>query len=102
MLETHVDSTKIAQHPIAWDGLTAHLVEEARLPMVFVGGYAVSASHGLVDAGYLGFGEMVQRTLEVCRVADVPVMVDGDTGYGNEVSFRRAVQVMQRLALQVL
>ncbi|KAH7124322.1 Pyruvate/Phosphoenolpyruvate kinase-like domain-containing protein [Dactylonectria macrodidyma] len=92
MLEAHMNQTKIVQHPIAWDGLTARLVEEARFPMVFLGGYAVSASHGLADAGYLGFSEMVHRTLEVCRVVDVPVMVDGDTGYGNEVNVRRTVQ----------
>ena len=60
--------------------------------MVFLGGYAVSASHGLADAGYLGFGEMVQRTLEVCRVVDISVMVDGDTGYGNEVNICRTVE----------
>ncbi|KAJ3547225.1 hypothetical protein NM208_g1620 [Fusarium decemcellulare] len=92
MVEAHLDPTKIVQHPIAWDGLTARLVEEAGFPMVFLGGYAVSASHGLADAGYLGFAEMVHRTLEVCRVVDVPVMVDGDTGYGNEVNVRRTVQ----------
>lgn len=92
MVEAHIDPTKIVQHPIAWDGLTARLVEEAGFPMVFLGGYAVSASHGLADAGYLGFAEMVHRTLEVCRVVDVPVMVDGDTGYGNEVNVRRTVQ----------
>ncbi|RSL49174.1 hypothetical protein CEP54_012564 [Fusarium duplospermum] len=92
MVEAHIDPTKIIQHPIAWGGLTARLVEEAGFPMVFLGGYAVSASHGLADAGYLGFAEMVHRTLEVCRVADVPVMVDGDTGYGNEVNVRRTVQ----------
>ncbi|KAF4344068.1 carboxyphosphonoenolpyruvate phosphonomutase [Fusarium beomiforme] len=92
MVEAHLDGTKIVQHPIAWDGLTARLVEEAGFPMVFLGGYAVSASHGLADAGYLGFSEMVHRTMEVCRVVDVPVMVDGDTGYGNEVNVRRTVQ----------
>ncbi|KAH7180028.1 Pyruvate/Phosphoenolpyruvate kinase-like domain-containing protein [Fusarium flagelliforme] len=92
MVEAHLDTTKIVQHPIAWDGLTARLVEEAGFQMVFLGGYAVSASHGLADAGYLGFSEMVHRTMEVCRVVDVPVMVDGDTGYGNEVNVRRTVQ----------
>ncbi|KAH6869425.1 Pyruvate/Phosphoenolpyruvate kinase-like domain-containing protein [Thelonectria olida] len=92
MLDAHLDHTTIVQHPIAWDGLTARLVEEAGFPMVFLGGYAVSASHGLADAGYLGFAEMVNKTVEVCRIVDVPVMVDADTGYGNEVNVWRTVQ----------
>jgi len=90
--EAHNDPTKAVKHPIAYDGLTARLVEQAGFEFVFLGGYAVSASHGLPDAGYLGFAEMTQRCQEVSRVVSIPVMVDGDTGYGNEAQVRRTVQ----------
>lgn len=90
--EAHNDPTKAVKHPIAADGLTARLVEQAGFKFVALGGYAVSASMGFPDAGYIGFAEMAQRCQELVRVVDIPVLLDGDTGYGNEVTVRRTVQ----------
>ncbi|XRM44846.1 hypothetical protein ABZX51_007953 [Aspergillus tubingensis] len=91
-LEAHQDSTKIIAHPCGYDGLSARLIEEAGFPMIFISGFAVAASHGLPDTGYIAMGEMSARIQEIVRVTSIPIMVDGDTGYGSPMNVRRTVE----------
>jgi methylisocitrate lyase len=92
ILESHADPTKILAHACTYDGLTARLAEEAGFPMVFVSGYAVASANGLPDAGYIALEDMCSKIKETARVVSVPIMVDGDTGYGSPVNVRRTVE----------
>lgn len=89
--EAAADSTKIIPHGIAHDGLSARLCEAAGFEMAFMGGFAVSASHGLPDTGYLQCGEMCERIRQITDVCSLPLLADGDTGYGNAMNVRRTV-----------
>lgn len=60
--------------------------------MIFISGFAVAASHGLPDTGYIAMGEMSARIQEIVRVTSIPIMVDGDTGYGSPMNVRRTVE----------
>ncbi|RDH37557.1 Pyruvate/Phosphoenolpyruvate kinase-like domain-containing protein [Aspergillus welwitschiae] len=91
-LEAHRDPAKIIAHPCGYDGLSARLIEEAGFPMIFISGFAVAASHGLPDTGYIAMGEMSARIQEIVRVTSIPIMVDGDTGYGSPMNVRRTVE----------
>ncbi|KAK6220172.1 carboxyvinyl-carboxyphosphonatephosphorylmutase [Colletotrichum tabaci] len=92
ILEAHKDPQKILAHACTYDGLSSRLAEEAGFPMVFVSGYAVASSHGLPDAGYIALEDMCNKIKESARVVSVPIMVDGDTGYGSPVNVRRTVE----------
>jgi 2-methylisocitrate lyase-like PEP mutase family enzyme len=92
MLEATQDSTKIIAHPCSYDGFSSRLVEEAGFPIVFLAGYAVASSYGLPDTGYIAMQEMCDKIQETVRQVNVPVMADGDTGYGSPMNVKRTVQ----------
>jgi len=92
MLEAHRDPAKILAHCCSYDGLSSRLVEEAGFPMVFLAGYPVSSAYGLPDTGYIAMQEMCDKIQEVVRQVNVPVMADGDTGYGSPMNVKRTVE----------
>lgn len=58
-----------------------------------MGGYAIAASRlGEPDVGYLSMTEMAEALRTITRAAEVPVLADGDTGYGNALSAQRTVR----------
>ncbi|EAU31715.1 conserved hypothetical protein [Aspergillus terreus NIH2624] len=92
MLEARNDPTKILAFPCTYDGLSSRLVEEAGFPMLFLSGFAVSSSYGLPDTGYIAMEEMCSKIQETVRVTTLPIMADGDTGYGSSMNVRRTVE----------
>ena len=92
MLEAHNSPDKILAHACSYDGLTSRLVEEAGFPMVFLAGYPCASSYGLPDTGYIAMEEMCNKIQEAVRQVNVPVMADGDTGYGSPMNVKRTVE----------
>ncbi|KAH7330228.1 Pyruvate/Phosphoenolpyruvate kinase-like domain-containing protein [Rhexocercosporidium sp. MPI-PUGE-AT-0058] len=92
MIEAHNDPTKILAHACSYDGLSSRLVEEAGFPMCFLAGYSVSSAYGLPDTGYIACQEMCDTIQNVVRQVSVPVMADGDTGYGSPMNVKRTVE----------
>jgi 2,3-dimethylmalate lyase len=81
----------------AYDALTARLVERAGFAAVYVGGYALSATQlGLPDVGLLTMTEMLDSVRRICAAVDIPVIADGDTGYGNHVNTDRLIRELER------
>ncbi|GAO99467.1 isocitrate lyase/PEP mutase family protein [Fructobacillus ficulneus] len=75
------------------DALAAKVAEKAGFKAVFCAGYATSASTlGLPDRGILDFGEMYQKVKEIVAAVDIPVFVDGDTGYGDPENVARTIR----------
>ena len=60
--------------------------------MLFISGYTVASTHGLPDTGYIAMQEMCDKIQETVRQTSVPVMVDGDTGYGGPLNVKRTVE----------
>lgn len=92
MIEASKSPEKILAHCCTYDGLTSRLVEEAGFPMVFLAGYPVASSYGLPDTGYIAMAEMCDKIQEATRQVTIPVMADGDTGYGSPLNVKRTVQ----------
>lgn len=92
MQEAHKDPSKILAHVCSYDALSSRLCEEAGFPIIFLAGYAMSSALGLPDTGYIAFQEVASKVQEVVRETSVPVLVDGDTGYGSPMNVRRTVQ----------
>lgn len=88
-----LDSPRLLQMPGCFDAMSARLVEQAGFPLGFMSGFAVSASHlAGPDTGLMSLGEMLDRGREICAAVSIPMIGDGDTGFGNAVSVRRTVQ----------
>ena len=79
--------------PCCFDPLSARLIETAGFPLSFMSGFAASAVRlGLPDTGLMSYGEVVDQGRNICASVDMPIIGDGDTGYGNAVNVRRTVQ----------
>jgi methylisocitrate lyase len=82
--------------PGVYDALTARIATRVGFEVLFISGYSVSASRlGEPDFGFLTQTEMAEAARSVCRVAEAPVIVDADTGYGNALNVQRAVGDLQ-------
>lgn len=78
--------------PCCFDGLSAKMIEQAGFALTFMSGFAVSAARlGLPDTGLISYGEMVDQGRNICSAVSIPVLGDGDTGYGNAMNVRRTV-----------
>ena len=79
--------------PGIYDALSAKIAQDAGLPCLAMGGYAISASRlAKPDVGLLSCTEMTRALKEICDATDIPVIGDGDTGYGNALNVIRTEQ----------
>ena len=79
--------------PGCYDALSAKLVADAGYKITFMSGFAVSAARlGMPDTGLVSFAEMLDSLRNCCAAASpVPLIGDGDTGYGNALNVQRTV-----------
>jgi len=79
--------------PGCYDGLSAKLVADAGYKVAFMSGFAVSAARlGMPDTGLISFTEMLDSLRNCCTAAgSMPMIGDGDTGYGNALNVQRTV-----------
>jgi 2-methylisocitrate lyase-like PEP mutase family enzyme len=76
-----------------YDALTARLVELSGMPATFMSGFGVAATRlGLPDTGLISYGEMVDQGRAICGAVSIPVLGDGDTGFGNPLNIKRTVR----------
>ena len=79
--------------PGVFDPLSARVAEQGGANALYMTGYGVSASLlGKPDAGLVSYREMVDRVRTICEVTTVPLIADGDTGFGGLANVRQAVQ----------
>lgn len=82
--------------PGAYDCISAKLVEAAGFKAVQCTGYGIAGSRiGKPDVGLLSFDVMLDQTRAICRSVDIPVMADGDTGFGNAVNMYHTIQCFE-------
>ena len=79
--------------PGCFDALSAKLVADAGFKVAFMSGFAVSAARlGLPDTGLISFAEMLDSLRNCLSGAGrIPLIGDGDTGYGNALNVQRTV-----------
>ncbi|KAK3015319.1 hypothetical protein RJ639_006167 [Escallonia herrerae] len=88
-----LDSPGIHQGPACFDALSAKLVERAGFQFAFTSGFGISAAKlGLPDTGLISYGEMVDQGQEITEAVSIPIIGDGDNGYGNALNVKRTVK----------
>lgn len=84
---------KILIMPGAYDALSAKIIEKAGFQAIQCSGYGIAASVlGKPDIGILTMSEMLTQTRNICSAVNIPVMADGDTGFGNVVNVYHTVK----------
>lgn len=76
-----------------YDALSAKLIEAAGFPATFMSGFGVAATRlGLPDTGLISYGELLDQGRNICSAVSIPVLGDGDTGFGNAMNVKRTVR----------
>jgi 2-methylisocitrate lyase-like PEP mutase family enzyme len=79
--------------PGCHDALSARLIEEAGFELGFMSGFAVSADRlGMPDTGLISYAELADQGQNICRAVSIPLIGDGDTGFGSAQNIKRTVQ----------
>lgn len=83
--------------PAVYDGISAQLFKEFPFEAAYIGSYGTGATkYGLPDVGFVGAEDMADQVRRLAPILDVPIIVDGEGGWGNPVHVARAVRLLQR------
>jgi carboxyvinyl-carboxyphosphonate phosphorylmutase len=94
---------KLVVAPGAHDALTAKVIEKCGFEAIYMTGYGQAASHlGRPDVGLICFSEMLDRAANLTEAANLPVIADADTGFGNAVNVIRTVRAYQKAGVAAI
>ena len=85
----------ILRMPGAYNGLAALQAKAAGFEALYLSGAAMSASMGLPDLGILTVEDVCVFIRQMSRAARLPVLVDGDTGYGEALNVMHMVRAFE-------
>lgn len=92
-LRAILDEPRCVTLPSCFDALSAKMIEQAGFAAIFMSGFAVSAARiGEPDLGLISYSEMLDQGANICSAVKIPVIGDGDTGYGNALNVKRTVK----------
>jgi methylisocitrate lyase len=85
----------ILQMPGAHNGLAARQATDQGFKALYLSGAAMSASMGLPDLGIITVDDVCFFIRQVARASGLPVLVDGDTGYGEALNVMHMVRAFE-------
>lgn len=83
----------------AHNGLSARIVEEAGFKGIWGSGLALSAQHAVRDNNELSWTQVVDQLAFMTDVTNIPILLDGDTGYGDFNNMRRLVRKLGQIGV---
>jgi methylisocitrate lyase len=81
--------------PGTHNGLAAQQAKAAGFEACYLSGAAMTASMGLPDLGIITVDEVAFFIRQVTRASGLPVLVDGDTGYGEALNVMHMVRTFE-------
>jgi methylisocitrate lyase len=92
---TLLERPGILQMPGTHNGLAALQAKQAGFDALYLSGAGMSASMGLPDLGVITVDEVCFFVRQVARASGLPVLVDGDTGYGEALNAMHMVRAFE-------
>jgi phosphoenolpyruvate phosphomutase len=92
LLESDALETILEAH----NGLAARIVEEAGFPGVWASGLCLSAQFGVRDSNEASWTQVLEMLEFMSDATTIPILLDGDTGYGNFNNVRRLVKKLEQ------
>lgn len=88
-----LDSEKLVTLPGCYDALSAKMIEKSGIKAGFMSGFCVSSTQlGMPDTGLISYTEMQNQVRNICNITTIPILFDGDTGWGNAANIYRTVR----------
>ncbi len=89
--------------PGAHNALSARIIEAAGFEtLLFTGAGFANTYLGVPDMGLTSLKEVVDQVAAIRDAVDIPILADGDTGFGNALNARRTVRMMERAGANAL
>lgn len=89
--------------PGAYDAMSAKLIEEIGFKAIYATGAGISnAQLGWADVGLTSLKEVVDIVARMADVTNIPIVVDGDTGFGNAINVIRTVKEFERAGVAAI
>ena len=92
---TLLDRPRILRMPGTHNGIAALQAAKAGFEALYLSGAAMSSSMGLPDLGVITVDEVCFFIRQVVRASGLPVLVDGDTGYGEALNVMHMVRAFE-------
>ena len=80
----------------AHNGISAKIAEETGFKGLWAGGLAISAQYGVRDNNEASWTQVLETLEFMADATRIPIMLDGDTGYGNFNNVRRLINKLEQ------
>jgi len=80
----------------AHNGLSATIIEEAGFKGIWASGLSISAALGVRDNNEASWTQVLEVVEFMSDATSIPILLDGDTGFGNFNNARRLVQKLEQ------
>jgi methylisocitrate lyase len=90
-----IDRGGILKLPGAHNGMASLQAKAAGFEALYLSGAAMTASMGLPDLGIITVDEVTFFIKQIARSSGLPVLVDGDTGYGEALNVMHMVRAFE-------
>ncbi|WP_179031051.1 phosphoenolpyruvate mutase [Paenibacillus kribbensis] len=91
-----INSRKLEFIMEAHNGLSAKIVEEAGFKGIWASGLSISAAMGVRDSNEASWTQVLDVLEFMSDATSIPILLDGDTGYGNFNNARRLVKKLEQ------
>jgi len=92
-------SNRMALAMEAHSGLSAIIAEKSGFPSIWASGLSLSSVHGLHDANELSWSQVLDALSFMVDRVEIPVLLDGDSGYGDFNNFRLIMKRLVRMGV---
>ena len=81
----------------AANALAARLIQQLGFEAVYLSGAGITNTfYGMPDLGFISLADLAQHTAATRDAVALPIIVDADTGFGNEMNVRHTVRTLER------
>jgi 2,3-dimethylmalate lyase len=95
-LRDRLDAGEFILLPTIFNGLTARIAEHVGFDAIYMTGAGTALAQGLPDVGITSLDELLTNIRHITEVTELPLIVDGETGFGNPLNVRRTVREYER------
>lgn len=89
--------------PGCYDAFTALLIEQAGFPCAYVSGASIAFTRlGRPDIGLTTLGEVADTVGNIRDRVSLPLIVDGDNGFGNALNVQRTVRLLEKMGASAI
>ncbi len=96
-LKEMLNAPEILVAPGIYDALTGLMAEQAGFKAVYLSGASIAYTRfGRPDIGLVAMDEVTSTLGAIAERVNVPIIIDGDTGFGNALNVQRTVRLFER------